>query len=311
MIDTRVFRMLLTPKWLLLIIGSVVAAALVALWLGFRAEPQYTATTVVYGRRIGYLNRPLPVLDDHLNDIVNAVEFPDVFISIENRTLLEADDDYNFEITRIDDTDSVVQITVDADRPGDAERIARILAEEVVDFVLEGQEITARGELAAIDDDLVILETEQARIRQVAGGIDPRASVRSAQTQLVGIRGATDDAVTGTLEGEIQARLTDLRPLADQYDRNQTELDRRQDDRARAAIELADIVSSRNAVNQEWYRSISPVEPASKTPVAIAMAFAAGVPALLAAGSLSAINLSYRLRSRDELDGVRRPVQAA
>ncbi len=298
--DQRVVRALLEPQWLALIFGSMAIAALGALWLGLQGDPQYTATTVVYGRRIGYLNRPLPTVDDHLNDIVNAVEFPDVFLAIEDRTLLRADTDYDFTMSRIDDTDSVVEIVVRADRPGDAERIARILAEEVVDFVLAGQEVTARSELEAIDADLAILEDDQARLRRLAGGTDPVVAAADAQTRLVGIRGDADTEVTGTLEGDVQAQLVDLRPLADQYARNDIEIRRQQLDRARAVVELADIVSSRAAVNQEWYRAISPVEPSSRTPLAIAMAFAAGVPALLAAAGLSAVNIAQRLRRRDQ-----------
>ena len=78
-----VVRLILRPAWLGLIIFSVLAASFAGLWVGLQQDAGETSTTFLFGRRIGYLNRPLPVLDDHLAEIVNSVEFPIVFERIE------------------------------------------------------------------------------------------------------------------------------------------------------------------------------------------------------------------------------------
>lgn len=284
------FRLLARPAWLAIIMLSVLAAALVALYMGLQQDTKQTATTFVFGQRVGYIDRPNPVLDEHLNGIVNAVEFPDVFFAIEDRTRLTADDDYSFAIERLDDTQSVIQIDVRADRAGDAERIARILAEEVVNFVLREQEETLTTQIIELDQSIGELLEDQARIRRETLGVNPVVARNRIEGQLVGL--ADDDTVVGTLEGELLGQLAVIQPLADQFNRNLIELNALYADRARTVTERSDVIASLNGVNDDWYRSITPVEPASNVPVAIAMAFAAGVPALLVSAAMILLHLN-------------------
>ncbi|MGI9605923.1 MAG: hypothetical protein ACR2P0_07260 [Acidimicrobiales bacterium] len=283
---------LLRPSWIALILLSVIAAAGAALWVGLQQESQQTATTFVFGRRVGSLDRPIPTLDDHLDDIVNAVEFPTVFEAIEERTLLRADKDYEFTIARVDDTQSVIEIVVQADRPGDAERVARILAEEVVDFVLAGQDLSVATEIRSIESRIESLESEQDRLRSLAFGVNPIVARDRIELELINV---SDAGPASAVEGDLRAQLTNLQPLAESYRRNAFELRRLYTDRARGTVERSDVVASIAGINSEWYRSITPVEAASNVPVAIAMAFAAAVPAALVAIALAALNLNLRL----------------
>jgi hypothetical protein len=284
------FRLLARPSWLAIIFVSVAAAATVALVMGLQQDTKHTATTFVFGQRVGYIDRPNPILDDHLDDLVNAVEFPDVFFAIEDRTRLSAEDDYSFTIARVDDTQSVIQIDVRADRAGDAERIARILAEEVVNFVLRKQEETLTTQIFELDGSIGELLEDQARIRRETLDVNPVVARNRIEGQLVAIADA--DVAVGTLEGELLATLATIQPLADQFNRNLIEINSLYADRARTVTERSDVIASLNGVNDDWYRSITPVEPASNVPVAIAMAFAAGVPALLVSAALILMHLN-------------------
>lgn len=297
--NSRARSLFLTPRWLAVVILAALFAGGTAVWMGLQREPAQTATTFVFGRRVGFLNRPLPVLDDHLNDLVNAVEFPDVFSSIEERTLLKGDEDYQFEIGRSDDTQSVVQISVVADSAGDAERIARILAEEVVVFVLDGQLVSLDQDIDAVDAELATVESVQQSLRSLADGVSPVRALNRAEAQLLAIQQA-DGTPIGVLEGQLLNRVTDLRPLADEYRRNIDDIGGLLARRARFHAERSDIVASQVAVNEEWYRTITPVEPASNVPIAVAMGFAAAIPAALLASALTYVNIRRRLYASTE-----------
>jgi len=232
------FRLLARPAWLAIIFISVLAAALVALYMGLQQDTKQTATTFVFGQRVGYIDRPNPVLDEHLNGIVNAVEFPDVFFAIEDRTRLKADTDYSFTIERLDDTQSVIQIDVRADRAGDAERIARILAEEVVNFVLREQEETLTTQIIELDQSIGEILDDQTRVRRETLGVNPVVARNRIEGQLIGL--ADDDTVVGTLEGELLSQLAVIQPLAEQFNRNLIELNALYADRARTVTERSD-----------------------------------------------------------------------
>ena len=290
------------PAWLGLIVLSILCAASGALWLGLQQDAGETSTTYVFGRRVGYQNRPLPVLDDHLSDIVNSVEFPVVFERIEERLLLKAEKDYNLTIGVVDDTQSVVEIVVRTNRSGDADRIARIVAEEMVDFVLDSQDLSISTEIDDLTREIDRLEDEQERLVALAGGVPPTTAKTNLETLLAGLISDPERTTVGPLEGAVQEQLSALTPLADSYDRNAFEIRQLQQDRAAAMVERSDISASQASINEEWYRSITPVEPTSNVPVAIAMAFAAAVPAALASTALVALNLDRRLRRDDEFD---------
>lgn len=294
-----VLRNMARPSWLMLIVFSIVCASAGALWVGLQQDAGETSTTYVFGRRVGYLNRPLPVLDDHLNDIVNAIEFPTVFEGIEERLLMDPGD-LDMEIGVVDDTQSIVEITIRTDRSGDADRISRIIAEEMVEHVLREQDLSISTEIDDLTDEIARLEEEQERLIALAGGIPPATSIVNLEALLRGLATDPDQATAGQLEGTLRDQLSALTPLADEYSRNAFRIRQFQQDRAASIVERQDIASSLASLNEEWYRSITPVEPTSNVPVAIAMAFAAGVPAALAAIVLVMLNLDRRLRNDDK-----------
>lgn len=289
-------RVVRRPRWLALIVLSVLAASFAAVWLGLQQEARHTATTYVFGRRVGYLDTPPPVLDDHLNDLVNAVEFPAVFLAIEDRTLLRADRDYDFTIERLNDSQSVVQIIVRADRAGDAERIARILGEEVVNFVLRGQDASLLGEIGDIDVEIIEIERQQDELRAKAIGVAPPLAVSRIEQQIDALNQLSDS--DPTVEQVLRDLLTVIQPLSGDYQRNAIELNRLYRDRAQRETARADLIASIEGINDDWYRSITPVEEASNVPLAVAMAFAAAVPTALVSVALVTLNLNRRLTGR-------------
>lgn len=296
-----VWRQMAKPAWLGLIVFSIICASAGALWVGLQQDAGETSTTYVFGRRVGYLNRPLPVLDDHLNDIVNAIEFPSVFEGIEER-LLTSPNDLDLEIGVVDDTQSIVQITVRTDRSGDADRISRIIAEEMVEYVLREQDLSIATEIDDLTSEIERLEQDQEQVIALAGGVPPTTAQDNVEALLRGLLADPDQATAGQLEGTLRNQLSALTPLADEYSRNAFRIRRLQQDRAAAIVERQDIASSQASINEEWYRSITPVEPTSNVPVAIAMAFAAGVPAALAAIVLVVLNLDRRLRNDERFE---------
>jgi len=290
-----VTRQMLRPAWLGVLIISILCASGSALWIGLQQDAGETSTTYVFGRRVGNLDRPVQVLDDHLNDIVNAVEFPTVFAGIEDRLQLRADKDYDLEIGVVDDTQSIVEITVRTNTSGNADRIARIVAEEMVKFVLENQDKSIATEIGDLDNEIDRLEDEQELLISQANGVPPTTARDNLTILLSGLLSDPDRITAGPLEGTIQEQLTALTPLADSYSRNGFRIRQLQQDRAAALVERQDIASSQGAINDDWYRSITPVEPTSNVPVAIAMAFAAAVPAAVLAVVLVSLNLDRRL----------------
>lgn len=295
---------MLKPAWLGLIALSIFAAAGGALWLGLQQDAGETSTTYVFGRRVGYLNRPLPILDDHLNDIINAVEFPEVFAAIEDRLLLEEGTHYDIEIGVVEDTQSIVEITVRTRRSGDADRIARIIAEEMVKFVLTTQDVSIEAEIGDLADEISRLEDDQERLVALAGGVPPTLAETSLEAVLADLLSDPDRTTAGPVEGTIREQLLVLAPLADSFSRNSFQIRQLERDRALAVVERQDIISSQESINEDWYRSITPVEPTSNVPVAIAMAFAAGVPAALAAIALVSLNLDRRLTNDEKVQNV-------
>lgn len=286
---------------MLLILFSVLTAAAGALWLGLQQDAGETSTTYVFGRRVGYLDRPIPVLDDHLNDIVNAIEFPSVFVGIEERLLMDPGD-LDLEIGVVEDTQSIVEITVRTDRSGDADRIARIIAEEMVEYVLREQDLSIATEIDDLTDEIIRLEEDQERIIALSGDVPPTVAQANLEALLRGILSDPDQATAGQLEGTLREQLNALSPLADTYSRNAFRVRQLQQGRAASIVERQDIASSQASINEEWYRSITPVEPTSNVPVAIAMAFAAGVPAALAATVLVILNLDRRLTNDEKIE---------
>ena len=108
-----------------------------------------------------------------------------------------------------------------------------------------------------------------------------------------------DDDPAGTIEGEIRQRLAILEPLADEYRQNELVRGDLEAQLANITVERAEIAAASASISDDWYRSITPVEPTSTVPVAIALAFAAAVPALVASVLLVALNLNRRLHARD------------
>ncbi len=284
------FRYLHKPAWISVVLVATIAAAGAALWMGLQQQADHTATTHVFSRRVGYLDRPVPELEDHIGDIVNAVEFPAVFIAIEERTLLLPEEDYTFTIEQLDDEDSIVEIRVEAARAGDAERISRILVEEVVEFVLDGQRASLDAEIADLEGIIATLQQSQADVRERAFGVPPDTAIRAIELSLLR---QTEDSTLD--EEELLGYLSELEPLADRYRQTTVDLNSLYRDLAAKRSERADVVGTIGSVNEEWYRSVSPVERASNVPVAIAMAFAAGIPAVLVAALLVTLNLNRRL----------------
>jgi hypothetical protein len=297
-----VLKMMGRPAWLGLIVLSVLCAAGAGLWIGLQQDAGETSTTYIFGRRVGYLDRPLPVLEDHLNDLVNSVEFPLVFARIEERLQLQVEKDYDLAIGIVEDTQSLVEIEVRTKQSGDADRIARIVAEEMVEFVLEGQDLNITTEIDDLTDEIGRLEGEQERLVALSSGVPPTTAKASLEALLFGLISDPDRTSVGPLEGTLQEQLSALTPLADSYSRNAFSIRRLQKDRSAAIVERSDIKASQTSINQEWYRSITPVEPTSNVPVAIAMAFAAAVPAGLASGALVALNLNRRLSRRERFE---------
>lgn len=297
-IDLSVIRAILRPAWLLLIVGSTLLAALTALWVGVQQDAGETSTTFVFGRRVGFLDRPLPVLDDHLNEIINSVEFPEVFERIDNRLLLTIDEDYDLEIGPVDDTQSVVQITIRTNRSGEAERIARIIAEEMVSFVLSSQDVAIETEIRDLSEDIDRLQGEQADLIDLAGGVPPTTATRVFEAQLANIaRGQIIDPAVG-FEDNLRTQLLELQPLSTTYQSNARSIQAQETRRARSQIERLDIISGQTSINDDWYRLITPVEPTSNVPIAIAMAFAAGVPAFVVATTLAIALVSRSMHRR-------------
>lgn len=292
---------MLRPAWLGVIIFSILCAAGSALWIGLQQDAGETSTTYVFGRRVGPLDLPFQVLEDHLNDIVNAVEFPSVFAGIEERLQLP-EGSYDLEIGIVDDTQSIVQIKVRTDRSGAADRIARIVAEEMVKFVLENQDLSLVTEIGDLDDEIVRLEEQQEQLISLANGVPPTTARDNLENLLTGLLSDPERVTPGPLEGTVQEQLSALAPLADSYSRNAFQIRQLQQDRAAKVVERQDIESSKGAINEEWYRSITPVEPTSNVPVAIAMAFAAAVPAALVSVALVSLNLDRRLTNDEKLD---------
>ncbi len=286
------------PAWLGLIILSVLVASMSALWVGLQQDAGETSTTYLFGRRIGYMNRPLPVLDDHLNEIVNSVEFPIVFVRIQERLLLD-EDAYDLSIGVVEDTQSLVQIEVRTDRSGDADRIARIVAEEMTKFVLDNQDLSIQTEIEELSDEITRLQSEQSRLIATSGGVPPTATRNRLEQTLAGLLAADETEVVGTLEGQIRQQLIDIAPAANEYRRNAVQIGNLRAQQNTAIVQRTDLLASKDAINQEWYRSITPVERTSNVPVAIAMAFAAGVPAAIVSALLVALMLNVRLRRYD------------
>lgn len=289
----QVWRQFIRPTWFLIVVVAVVVAAGGGLWLGLQQDQGETSTTFVFGSRIGF-DAPLVDLEDHIADIVNSVEFGPVFARIESRVQLEAEKDYTLEIGILEDTQSVVSIEVQTERAGQADRISRIVAEEMVRFVLEGVDETIATNLEEVERDLAILTAEQTELIQQAGGVTPVQAELSIDRQIAELR---TEAVTPNeaLEGELLADLVLLQPLADTFRENQVLVDTLEAESAAIQIQQTEIEAATQSVSSLWYRSVSPPEETSKLPVAIAMAFAAAVPALIAATVLVVLNINRRL----------------
>jgi hypothetical protein len=172
----------------------------------------------------------------------------------------------------------------------------------MVEFVLEGQDLNIATEIDDLTDEIGRLEDEQERLVALSSGVPPTTAKASLEALLFGLISDPDRTSVGPLEGVLQEQLSALTPLADSYSRNAFSIRRLQKDRSAAIVERSDIEASQASINQEWYRSITPVEPTSNLPVAIAMAFAAAVPAGLASGALVALNLNRRLSRRERLE---------
>lgn len=289
----HVWRYLIRPNWFVIVLLAVVIAASGGLWLGFQQDQGETSTTYVFGSRIGF-EAPLVDLEDHIADIVNSVEFGPVFERIDDRVQLEVEKDYTLEIGVLENTQSVVSIEVQTDRAGEADRISLIVAEEMVRFVLQGVDETIATNLEEVQRDLAALNDEQSQLVQLAGGVTPPQAETSIGLQLVNLR---DDltAPVGPLEGQLLEQLAFIEPLADSYRQNALLGADLEAEAAEITIQQAEIESATQSISSLWYRSVSPAEATSKLPVAIAMSFAAAVPALVAATVLVILNINRRL----------------
>lgn len=304
-----VLRNMARPVWLGLIIASVLLAAAGALFIGLRQDQGETSTTFVFGSRVGF-DAPLDELEDHIANIVNSVEFLPVFQRIEARTLL-TDDDYSLSIGILENTQSVVAIEIRTDRSGEADRISRIVAEEMVRFVLEGVDETIEVDETAIERNLAVAIEDQARLIALAGNVNPNRAEASLERQLGAITSGVDDDPVGTLEGEIRSRIANVAPIAAEFRQGEIVVDDLERQLANIVVQRAEIEASIRSVSADWYRSVTPVEPTSNVPVAIAMAFVAAVPALFAAVVLVALNLHRRLVDRDRKNESRTTPRAA
>lgn len=292
-----VLKSMMRPAWLAIIALAVTFAAVGALIVGLQQDQGETSTTYIFGGRVGF-DAPLSELEDHIADIVNAIEFGPVFPRIDNRVLLTADEDYTLDISVLENTQSVVAIEVRTPRSGEADRISRIIAEEMVRFVLEGVDRTIATDFEQIEADLTIANEEQARLIALAGDVDPTRAEISLERELASITGPDDDPA-GNVEGEIRQRLSIIAPLAAEYRQNEIVRADLEGQLADIVVQRAEIAAASSSVSADWYRSITPVEPTSNVPVAIAMAFAAAVPAFIAALLLVGLNLNRRLHARD------------
>ena len=299
--DAAVFRTALQPAWIALALGASLLAGFGALWVGLQQDAGETSTTFVYARRVGFLDRTLPELDDHVNEIINALEFEEVFFPIEDRLLLTPGEDFDLEIGVVEDTQSLVEITITTDRSGEADRIARIVAEEMVSFVLVGQEISIATEITDLEREIDRLQGEQIRLTAVAGGVTPSALERRIETELAGFASGALNAPVSGFEGELRQQLTAVAPLATEFSQNARTIGALEAQRGNSVAERLDIVSGLESINAEWYRSITPPETTSNVPVAIALAFAAAVPALVVATGLVVLNVARRVSREDSI----------
>lgn len=301
--NTRVVLTALQPAWVFLVLIATLAAAAGGLWVGLQQDGGETSTSFVFSRRVGFLDRPVPDLEDHLNEIVNSVEFPEVFARIEDRLLLEAGRDYTLEIGIAEDTQSIVQVVIDTNRTSEADRISRIVAEEMVSFVLTGQDLSIQTEIIDLEEDLVRLQGEQARLTALAGGVPPNRAVRRFEAELAGFASGRLDEPVGAIEAELREQVSVISPLANEFDRNEQTIDALEAQLGQTSIQRLDITSGLESINEEWYRAITPPEPTSNVPVAIAMAFAAAVPALIVSTGLVLLNVAVRLRRDERVPG--------
>jgi len=229
---------------------------------------------------------------------VNSVEFPQVFVEIENRVQLRADEDYELSIGVVEDTQSLVEVVVRTDRSGEAERIARIVAEEMVTFVLDSQDLSIATEIDQLQQEIDRVENTQAELVAAAGGLPPTTAQNRLERSLIAVNDS--DTVDVEAATEIQEQLRALTPLANEYQRNTISLNNLRRQQSAAIVQRTDLLASQASINQEWYRSITPIEKTSNVPVAIAMAFAAGVPAAIVATLLVGLTVDRRLRSDEQ-----------
>ena len=108
----------------------------------------------------------------------------------------------------------------------------------------------------------------------------------------------------GAVEGDLRAQLVNVAPLADEFRQTEVLLTNLERQLANTVVQRTEIEAATASVSADWYRSITPVEPTSNIPVAIAMAFAAAVPAFIAAVILVTLNLNRRLVVRDREHGL-------
>jgi len=171
----------------------------------------------------------------------------------------------------------------------------------MVEFVLDTQDLSISTEISDLNIEITRLEDEQERLVSLAGNVPPTRLKTQLEQQLAGLITNDDGTPVGALQGTIQEQLSVVTPLANDYRRNSININRLLQDRSQAIVERSDLLASQASINQEWYRSVTPVESTSNIPVAIAMAFAAAVPAGLSSSALVGINLNRRLHRRDQL----------
>ena len=297
--DARVIRAALQPAWIGLVVLATLLAAAGGLWVGIQQPGGETSTSFVFARRVGFLDRQLPSLDDHVNEIINSVEFPEVFERIEDRLLLQAERDYDLTIGQAENTQSLVTIDIETDRTGESDRISRIVAEEMVSFVLTNQDGSIEGQITDLEDEVVRLQGEQVRLTALAGGVPPDQLVRRFEAELAGFASGQLDAPVTNFEGSLRQQLNLMGPLASEFSQNARSLNTLQTQRAQTRVERLDITSGLTSINEEWYRAITPPEPTSNLPVSIAVAFASAVPAFIVATGLVLLNVARRV-SRDD-----------
>ncbi len=306
--DARVIRAALQPAWIGLIALATMLAAASGLWVGIQQPGGETSTSFVFARRVGFLERPIPSLDDHVNEIINSVEFPEVFGRIEDRLLLRAERDYDLSIGQVENTQSLIGIEIETGRTGESDRISRIVAEEMVSFVLSDQDRSIGARITDLEEEVVRLEGEQVRLTALAGGVPPDQLVRRFEAELAGFAAGQLDAPVTNFEAALRQQLQTMGPLASEFSQNARSLRTLQSQRAQTRIERLDITSGLTSINEEWYREITPPEPTSNLPVAIAMGFAAAVPAFVVATGLVVLNVARRV-ARDDKIAAKRQAQ--